>query len=193
MMHYETALEIARTRLDAEPENNTEQRDLMKQHRFIADHLYTSGDHQEAIRRSRFDVLPTARHLVERNRASDGTVDVRSEIDLAQALQTHGQYLYYAGSAADAIEHLVESRQIWNRLAGKAPDVVTHPRDGARTSYVLASALLETDEDAAAVELLLEIDDELETPCAANPDNGDLRQIRRMCRELSEKTRSSLP
>ena len=75
----------------------------------------------------------------------------------------------------------------------KAPDVVTHPRDSARTGYMLALTLIKTDESNAAMELLLEIDDELETPCAANPDNGDLEQIRRMCRELSEKKRSSLP
>ena len=58
---------------------------------------------------------------------------------------------------------------------------------------MLALALIKSDEANAAVELLLEIDDALEAPCAASPDNADLRQIRRMCRELSEKTRSSLP
>ena len=193
MMHYEAALEIARNRLAAEPENNTEQRDLMKQHRYIAEHLWTRGDRQEAIRRSRVDVLPAARRLVERNRTTDGTTDARAETDLAQALQSHGQYLHYAGYSSEAIRPLMESRQIWDRLATKAPDVVTHPRDSARTGYMLALALIKSDEANAAVELLLEIDDALEAPCAASPDNADLRQIRRMCRELSEKTRSSLP
>ena len=193
MMHYEAALVITQARLADEPENNTEQRDLMKQHRYIAEHLWTRGDRQEAIRRSRVDVLPAARRLVERNRTADGTTDARAETDLAQALQSHGQYLHYAGSSSEAIGPLMESRQIWNRLATNAPDVVTHPRDSARTGYMLALALIKTDESNAAVELLLEIDDALESPCAASPDNADLRQIRRMCRALSEKTRPTQP
>ena len=133
----------------------------MKQHRYIAEHLWTRGDRQEAIRRSRVDVLPAARRLVERNRTADGTTDARAETDLAQALQSHGQYLHYAGSSSEAIGPLMESRQIWNRLATNAPDVVTHPRDNARTGYMLALALIKTDESNAAVELLLEIDDAL--------------------------------
>ncbi|MDG2292262.1 MAG: hypothetical protein P8L37_06360, partial [Phycisphaerales bacterium] len=193
MNHYEAALEITRDRLAAEPENNTEQRDHMKQHRFIADHLWTRGDRQEAIRRSLVEVLPTARQLVERNRAVDGTTDARADTDLAQALQTHGQYLHYAGSPAEAIPSLMESRQIWNRLFEQSPDAVTHARDSARTGYMLALALIETDESNAALELLEEIDGTLEAPCTANPDNGDLRQIRQMCLELSEKTRPSQP
>jgi hypothetical protein len=155
--------------------------------------LWTRGDQQEAIRRSLVDVLPTARQLVERNRTADGTTDARADTDLAQALQTHGQYLHYAGSPAEAIPSLMESRQIWNRLFAQSPNTVTHSRDSARTGYMLALALIETDESSAALELLLEIDDGLEAACVAHPDNGDLRQIRQMCLELSEKTRQSQP
>jgi serine/threonine protein kinase len=193
MEHYESSLKLSQQRLAAEPENNTEQRDVMKQHRFIADLLFAKGEHRAAIERSAIDVLPVAKRLVELNRNEDGSTDARAETDLAQALQSHGQYLLYGESHAQAIPMLASARNAWMRLASMHPAVLNHARDSARTSYMLALAYSKDSNSRTALEILNQTEQRLGPLCDQYPETESLLQIRTMCRTLTEKLRTVDP
>ena len=108
------------------------------------------------------------------------------------------QGLKYGGSPVALLEQGPELHIPGDDAEGR----IIAPRDGPCREFcmrmhdridVLLSWKTEDSHVGGPCQQWLEIDDQLETPCAANPDNGDLGQIRRMCRELSEKTRQSLP
>lgn len=159
--HYAEALEICRQQLEARPANNTQRRDLMKQQRYIADLLFKQGRHDEAIQRSADHVIAPARVLVELNRTGDGSTDMRAEVDLAQALQTHGQYLLYGERTGDSVALLVEARGAWRRLAVHDADSVINAQGLGASGYLLALAYTRQDDPGAALVVLDEVDIEL--------------------------------
>ena len=161
------ALEICQQQLQARPDNNTQRRDLMKQHRYIADLLFKQGRHEEAIDRSAAQVVEVARSLVELNRTEDGSTDMRAETDLAQALQTHGQYLLYGERAGESIALLVEARGAWRRLADHDADSVINAQGLGASGYLLALAYTKGGDPGAALVVLDEVDTEM-APWAAS-------------------------
>ena len=139
----------------------------MKQQRYIADLLFKQGRHDEAIRRSADDVVGPARSLVELNRTEDGSTDMRAEVDLAQALQTHGQYLLYGEQAEDSVALLIEARGAWRRLVDHDADSMINAQGLGASGYLLALAYTRQDDPGAALVVLDEVDTEM-APWAAS-------------------------
>lgn len=178
--HYAEALAISRRLLEARPESNTSKRDLMKQHRYIADLLYRQGRHDEAIARSADQVVEPARDLMRLNRSADGATDRRAEIDLAQALQAHGQYLLFADRSEEAITPLVEAQSTWQRMLMNEPDSIINAEGFGASGYLLALGYeREGERDACMIVL-----DELETALEPLATSRRIEKILSRCRDL---------
>ncbi len=180
--HYAEALLISRRLLEARPESNTSKRDLMKQHRYIADLLYREGRRDEAIARSADQVVEAARSLMRLNRTDDGATDRRSETDLAQALQAHGQYLLFADRSEEAIAPLVEAQATWQRLFVNESNSMLNAEGFGASGYLLALGYEKQGERAACVVVL----DEVETALKPLAASQRVDSILTRCRDLRD-------
>ncbi len=144
--HFKSALKMSEIRMSAEPEGNSEQRDVMLAHRYIAQALIPMNQADKAVAKYADRVIPLARQLAVNNTLKDGTIDMRSHRDLCIAQREHGELLLVTGHAADAADVLSIAHDNIASFMHAYPEDTTSVRDYGRCGASLAGAFVELDQ-----------------------------------------------
>jgi tetratricopeptide (TPR) repeat protein len=132
--------------LAAEPQGNSEQRDLMLTNRYIAQAYLSQRAVEKAMRAYEEEIIPIAVRLLEQNTQSDGSIDMRSRRDLCIAQREFGELLLMHGDAPAAVKSLAEAYQRIESFLEDHPDDTTALRDYGRCGASLAGALIENEQ-----------------------------------------------
>ncbi|MCH2134364.1 MAG: protein kinase [Phycisphaerales bacterium] len=183
---FEQALAIRLDRLAIDPDANTERRDVLLSHRYIAQCLVALDQRDDAIARYRDQVVPAARSLVELNTTTDGVTDVRATRDLATALRELGELLMQFNRTQDSIPVLQEAMVVSETLASDEPSNITAARDAARCGASLATALISLQRTTDANAILEQVIAALEQ-LPVTPLPADCQQVLDYCRGLQRQ------